>query len=93
VVWTKILEKVSNVAADIPSGTKLSSGSTVQLTTVTSGADIYYTLDGTTPEADGSNAVLYSGPISITGAVTISAIAAKSGFTPSSVSIFSYTVE
>jgi hypothetical protein len=56
---------------------------TVTLTTATEGATIYYTLDGRSPldEARGVPAgVVYSAPISVTKAVTLRAIAWKSGW-------------
>jgi len=61
---------------------------TVTLSTSTSGASIYYTLDGTTPTKDSE---LYEGPFAVTapgqegGTVTIKAIGVKEGYTDSKV--------
>ena len=61
----------------------------VVLTCATEGADIYYTLDETDPDAD---ATLYEEPILIAEAVTIKAIAILAGYTNSSVLSAAYTV-
>ncbi len=61
------------------------SGSNVSLSTSTSGASIYYTLDGSTPS---SSSMLYSSAFSISSLsapVTVKAIAAKSGMDDSDV--------
>ncbi|HQD76820.1 MAG TPA: S-layer homology domain-containing protein [Bacillota bacterium] len=61
---------------------------TVTLETATSGASIYYTLDGTTPTKDST---LYEGPFAVTapgdegGTVTIKAVGIKPGYTSSTV--------
>ncbi|REE83901.1 S-layer family protein [Paenibacillus taihuensis] len=67
------------------------SGTVVSLSTTTSGAAIYYTTDTTTPSA--SNGTAYSGPIVITNAVTIKAVAVKSGYITSNVLETSYTIQ
>ncbi|WP_167859624.1 S-layer homology domain-containing protein [Paenibacillus cymbidii] len=72
-----------------PAGGQVTAGSTVSLSTVTPDADIRYTTDGQDPT---SSSTLYSGPISITGEVTIKAIAVKSGMTNSAVMEESYTL-
>ena len=54
----------------------------VTITTTTSDASIYYTLDGSAPT---KNSTLYAGAINITTAKTIKAIAVKSGYTDSQV--------
>jgi hypothetical protein len=61
----------------------------VALATATSGAAIYYTLDGSTPTAAST---LYSGPIAVLVTQTIKAIAVKATFIDSSISSFPYTI-
>ena len=76
-----------------PSG-ELVFGTAVSLSTTTPLSAIYYTVDGSTPT---NTATLYTGPITINTAVTVKAIAYKSGgFQPaswlaSSVTTVSYT--
>lgn len=64
------------------------SGNSATITCATSGAQIRYTLDGTTPTA---NSTLYSSAITLSQSCTIKAIAIKSGMTNSSVASKSYT--
>lgn len=61
----------------------------VTLTCATSGATIYYTLDGTTP-TNGSS--VYSSALSVATTKTIKAFAVKSGLTDSSVTSGTYTI-
>ncbi|WP_438495676.1 chitobiase/beta-hexosaminidase C-terminal domain-containing protein [Paenibacillus sp. IHBB 3054] len=72
-----------------PAGGEVASGTEVTLSSVTSGALIYFTTDGTTPT---NSSTLYSGAITLTGATTIKAIAAKPGMTDSTVLSESYTI-
>lgn len=53
-----------------------------------SGADIYYTTDGSTPDATDT---LYSTPIAVASAITIKAIAIKAGWTSSAVASAAFT--
>ncbi|MGO0060371.1 chitobiase/beta-hexosaminidase C-terminal domain-containing protein [Brevibacillus fluminis] len=73
-----------------PAGGEVAAGTTVALSTTTDGASIYYTTDGATPT---SSSTLYSSPIPITGAVTLKAIAVKSGMTDSAVMSEDYTIK
>ncbi|NBQ68869.1 MAG: hypothetical protein EBU46_08570, partial [Nitrosomonadaceae bacterium] len=76
-----------------PSG-EIILGSTVSAATTTPACSIYYTVDGSTPD---NTSTLYTGPITINSAVTIKAIAYKTGgfqpssWQPSSVTTVSYT--
>jgi hypothetical protein len=67
----------------------VTSGTSVALTSSTSGAIIYYTTDGSSPT---SSSTQYSTPISITAAVTIKAIAVKADMTDSDVLTAAYTI-
>jgi hypothetical protein len=62
----------------------------VTLTSPTTGAKIYYTLDGTTPTA---RSTLYVGAIPVKSSTTISAIAIASNFTNSSVSTGQFVIQ
>jgi len=64
-------------------------GSEITLTSRTSDTNIYYTLDGTNPLVYG---VLYSGPITIGGNVTIKAAATKTNCLSSSVNTYNFTI-
>jgi hypothetical protein len=63
---------------------------TVALSTVTSGATIRYTTDGSTPTAASP---VYSGPISVTQTTTIRAIAVATGMLDSTVATAVYTLK
>ena len=80
-------QAVAAPTAGISSG-KVVKGTKVALATQTDGALIYYTLDGSTPDANSS---LYTGEISITEDVAIKAIAIKDGMDNSPVATFVYT--
>jgi len=81
-------EQVSPPVAS-PAEGEVAYGMQVELTTPTDGASIYYTTDGSTPT---TSSTLYTGPITITAATTIKAIAVKSGMADSEVSTFRYTI-
>ncbi len=65
-------------------------GSEITLATVTEGAEIFYTTDGSDPSS--VNGELYSDGITIDTDVTIKAIAEKDGLTASSIAELNYTV-
>jgi transcription elongation GreA/GreB family factor len=81
-------EKAARPSAAPPAG-EVDSGTGVTLSTATAGAEIYYTIDGTAPDAGKTR---YTGPIGITGAVTIKAAAVKVGTDPSEILEAAYTV-
>lgn len=60
----------------------------VAITTTTSPATIYYTVDGTTPT---TSSPVYTSPIPITATTTLQAFATASGFLPSSITTGQYT--
>ena len=64
-------------------------GTEVTLSTTTSDATIYYTTDGTDPTTSSN---VYSGAITINEAVTIKAIAVKTGHADSAATSFAYTL-
>lgn len=72
-----------------PSAGAVSSGTEVVLASTTKGAKILYTLDGTTPSM---SSAVYTGPIAVTAAVTIKAIAVAEGHDPSNVLSSAYTI-
>jgi hypothetical protein len=75
----------SPAAGEVPVNTPVS------LSTSTDGADIYYTLDGTVPSMDGAQ--LYDLPIVVDAAVTIKAVAVKTGMANSTILTAAYTIE
>lgn len=86
--WTET--GVSAVAApvfSVPSG-KYQSAQTVEITTETEGAQIYYTLDGTTPTKESS---LYTEPLTISETTTLKAIAMKDGMANSQMTEATYS--
>ena len=64
----------------------------LEITTATPGADIYYTLDGSTPD---TNSTRYSGPVKLSNTQTVRAIAVASGMLKSdeTVSTFIFGVQ
>ena len=80
---------VATPAFSLASG-EVDSGTTVTITCSTEGAKIYYTTDGTEPTASSTE---YADAISVTTAVTLKAIAVKSGMNDSAVASASYTIK
>ena len=60
----------------------------LQLSTVTDGAEIRYTLDGSPPSPN--RGLIYSGPVSIAGTQVVRAMAHKAGFQPTNVATQTY---
>lgn len=86
------MEQVSSPTATPGSESTVSSGSTVTLTSTTSGAEIHYTTDGTEPNLQSTigNTITINGQPGAN--VTVKAIATKPGMTNSSVSTFTYII-
>ena len=95
-ITIRAADTVEAPQADLANGTYTSNQS-VELSSATEGAVIYYTLDGSTPSR--TNGTEYTGPISVTGTelqsvqTTIKAIAVKDKMQDSSVKTFTYTIE
>ncbi|MGN1421411.1 MAG: chitobiase/beta-hexosaminidase C-terminal domain-containing protein [Eubacterium sp.] len=95
-ITIRAADTVEAPQADLANGTYTSNQS-VQISSATEGAVIYYTLDGSTPSR--TNGTEYTGPISVTGTelqsvqTTIKAIAVKDKMQDSSIKTFTYTIE
>jgi len=82
------ISKTAEPVANIGSST-VTYGTIVILTTSTADARIYYTTNGSNPTA---NSYLYTGPISITQAVTIKAIAVSRNLPDSDIVTYQYAL-
>ncbi|HEY1648253.1 MAG TPA: chitobiase/beta-hexosaminidase C-terminal domain-containing protein [Terracidiphilus sp.] len=80
-----------NAAAPVitPDGGTFGSSQSVTLSTTTASANIYYTLDGSTPTPAST---LYAGPIAISADTTINAMASAPGYVQSGVSSATFTL-
>ena len=83
------VSKAATPTADPPEGA-VPSGTTVELSTTTPGAVIYYTTNGNKPT---TSSLTYNSPITITGETTIKAFAFKAGWIESDVLTVTYTIE
>lgn len=72
-----------------PAGGHFLTGTQVSLSSATSGASIYYTVNGAVPNG---TSTLYSGPFDVTSNTTVRAIAKLSGYSDSSVATADFTV-
>ncbi|MGE5740986.1 MAG: chitobiase/beta-hexosaminidase C-terminal domain-containing protein [Candidatus Aminicenantes bacterium RBG_16_66_30] len=82
----------TTVAAPIfnPGAGTYSSALDVTITTTTSGATIRYTTDGSTPTT--TSGTVYAAPIHVADAMTLNAVAYRSGWTTSTVTTAAYTI-
>jgi len=77
-----------------PSGGTYLGTQTVTLSDTTSGATIFYTLDGSQPGTSaGGSTQQYSGPLTVSSTETIKALATDSGMTTSATQSATYTIE
>jgi len=96
--WNSITEAqvfgsaVAQVAipAFTPPGGSYSSPEWVSMATATSGTEIRYTTDGSTPSS--TSGTPYTGPVSIAKSLMLKAVAYKSGVSNSTVASHSYTI-
>ncbi|MBD5520052.1 MAG: hypothetical protein HDR03_02300 [Lachnospiraceae bacterium] len=80
--------QVAKPEADVPAGvvtvTEPETAKTLKVTTSTAGAEIYYTIDGTTPSKENGTLITSDG-ITIDNTMTFKAIAVKDGYADSDV--------
>lgn len=90
-VATQTRETVAAAATPTasPAAGAVAAGTSVTLSTTTDGATIYYTTDGTAPSMASE---VYNGPITVSSAVTIKAIAVREGADPSTALSAAYTI-
>lgn len=86
--YTLVLPKTAKPVITPGAGTYTSAQSVV-ISDATSGATIYYTIDGTTPR---SISPVYSGPITISSSATVQAIAIASGYSTSELAASAFTI-
>ncbi|WP_339263796.1 chitobiase/beta-hexosaminidase C-terminal domain-containing protein [Solibacillus sp. FSL W7-1472] len=79
--------KVQDIQASSTGG--VTDGTSVTLSTITEGAKIYYTVDGSLPTTASTE---YTEPIIVNDAMTIKAIGVKDGLTNSTVATFVYEI-
>ncbi|MCM3722523.1 chitobiase/beta-hexosaminidase C-terminal domain-containing protein [Solibacillus isronensis] len=79
--------KVQNIQASHTGG--VTAGTNVTLSTITEGATIYYTVDGSLPT---TASTVYTDPITVNDSMTIKAIGVKEGITSSAVATFVYEI-
>ena len=84
-----ITGKVADVSFD-PAGGSFDSAATVTLSTVTEGAQIYYTTDGSDPGA--GKGTLYAGPVPVAQTQTIKAVGVRQGWADSAMAQALYTI-
>ena len=86
-------DRCEKVTANIKSGKTVESGTMIELSTTTEGAEIYYTLDGTCPcTVDSPSRIKYTEPICIKEDTFIIAYAVKDGMQESYTAGFNYFV-
>jgi len=90
------LPVVANVAFS-PAAGFYNADQVVSMTSVTSGATICYTADGSMPSCNAlaacANGNTYSVPVSVTSSQVLNAMACKTGYSPSGISTSAYTVD
>lgn len=79
----------ANVPVASPAPGTYTTVQNVTLTTATSGAEIYYTTDGTMPTTASTK---YTAPIQVASSMTLKAVAVLAGMVDSEVAVFNYTI-
>lgn len=79
----------ASVTGGLSNGQYIQSGGKVTLTSATSGATLYYTLDGSTPT---TSSAVYTSPITITSDTTIKVFGQAPGCTNSEIAEISYKI-
>ena len=74
-----------------PAAEEFTTQVSVTITAATEGAEIRYTLDGSTPSA--TNGTVYAGPVTLTATTTIAAIATKKDMRDSEIATATYTLK
>jgi AraC-like DNA-binding protein len=74
-----------------PTAGTFNTAQTVTISTITSGATIRYTTDGTTPSE--SNGIVYTAPVALSVSTTLQAIAYEAGMTDSAVTSGTFTLQ
>ena len=87
--FTMVSSTVATPTFNPPAGT-YSGTQSVTISTTTAGASIRYTTNGSTPSS--TLGTVYSGPVAVSGSLTLKAIAYKSGMTDSLVASAAYTI-
>jgi hypothetical protein len=75
-----------------PAGGSYSSPQTVTISTASTGASIFYTVNGATPTGNNQVTPVYTGPITVSSSETVKAIAVQTGYTQSPVASQAYTI-
>lgn len=75
-----------------PGAGAVASGTKITLNTATSGAEIWYTTNGSAPAKNGAGSTKYTSSFAITPPVTVKAIAYKDGMTDSGILSAAYTL-
>lgn len=89
--WNILLEEVTQVETPVilPTSGAYPASQLISMSCSTSGANIYYTEDGSTPDVTDT---LYSAPFALMSAKMIKAIGIKSGLTDSEIASETYTI-
>ncbi|PTM20359.1 MAG: hypothetical protein DA446_03555, partial [Bacteroidetes bacterium] len=85
-----VVEPVAETPVFNPAGGTFTESVEVSISSATADAMIYYTTDGSTPDASSTE---YTGPVTFTETTTLKAIAIAEGFEDSDVAEATYTIE
>jgi hypothetical protein len=88
VTVSTVVSNVASVTSSVDSG-PVTAGTTVELSTTTADATIYYTTNGDNPTEESTE---YTSPIEINKNTTIKAFATKTDYKASDITVFNYTI-